>query len=172
MTHLPPSKNLTIARPFGVYGYGLNYTNILSGRLLSATKLNSWRFMLTDGTISAGLDLGYDNKKAGWPEMGWSFHPARPNNSDPVLATPQAAATLPQVQKADYELRYLNFLELQFFAVWLHGQSNDIIIPVPVYGKWQDYRPCSEREMIERLKPETENRKKTPAHKGAGLPVD
>lgn len=169
---LPSANDLTIARPFGVYFYEMNFTNLLSGQLLSATKLYSWRFLLTDGTNSAGLDLGYNKKNGGWPEIGWSFYPARPNSSDPVLETLQAAEKLPQVKKEDYELRYLNFLEIQFFAVWLHGKSSDIIIPVPVYGKWQDYRPYSEHEIAGMLKKEMEEKLKEPAYKGHGFPVD
>jgi hypothetical protein len=171
LTRLLPAKDLTIARPFGVYCYGMNYTNLLSGQLLSAAKLCSWRFLLTDGTNSAGLDLGYDKKNGGWQQIGWSLPPAHPNFSDPVLETLQAAERLPQVKKKDYELRYLNFLEIQFFAVWLHGKSGDIIIPVPVYGKWRDYRPYSEREMIKLLKREIKNKMKEPAYKGLGYPV-
>jgi hypothetical protein len=178
--HLPPATDVTVARPFGVYFYGTNYTNLLSGQLLTAAKLSAWRFLLTDGTNSAGLDLDYDKMKGGWPEIekngswprvDWSFYPAHPNFSDPVLKTLQAAERLPQVKKEDYELRYLNFYEIQFFAVWLHGKSSDIIIPVPVYGKWQGYRPYSEREMIKLLKREIEDKMKEPPYKGPGLPV-
>jgi hypothetical protein len=158
LPHLPPAKDLTISRPFGVYCYGTNYTNLISGRLLSAARLYSWRFMLTDGTNSAGLDLVYDKKNGGWQEIGGCFYPARPNSSNPVLETLQAAERLPQVKKGDCELRYLNFMDIQFFAVWLHGKSSDIILPVPVYGKWQDYRPYSEHEMIELLKREVEDK--------------
>jgi hypothetical protein len=172
VTHLPPAKDLTIARPFPVYFYGMNYTNLLSSHLLSATKLGSWRFLLTDGTNSAGLDLGYDQKNGRWAEFGYCFYPPCPKFSDPVLETLRAAERLPQVKKEDYELRYLNFLDIQFFAVWLHGKSSDIIMPVPVYGKWQDFRPYSEPEMIERLKREIEGEMKKSAYKGPGILVN
>jgi hypothetical protein len=172
MDHLPPAKDLTIGRPFPVYFYPVKYTNLLSGQLLSATKFAGWRYLLTYGTNAAELQLPYDQKKRDWPEIGWQFYPALPSGQDPALETLQAAERLPQVKKEDYELRYLNFMEIQFFAVWLHGKSSDIIIPMPVYGKWQDHRPYSEGEMIEILKREIENKMKEPAHTGPGYLVD
>jgi len=153
-SRLPPAKDLTLAKPFPVYFYPIKYTNLSSGQLLSATKFAGWRYLLTYGTNSAELQLPYDKQKRQWPEIGWQFYHALPSGCDPVLKTLQAAERLPQIKKADYELRYLSFLDIQFFAVWLHGKSSDIIIPVPVYGKWQDYRAYSEREIIELLKRE------------------
>lgn len=172
LTQLAPDTDLTIARPFGVYRYEMNYTNLFSGRFLSATRLCAWRFLLTDGTNSAGVDLGYDEKKRAWPEIGGIFYFACPNLKDPVLQTLRVAEQLPQVKKQDYELRYLDFMDLQYYAFWLHGKSSDIIIPVPIYGEWEDYRPYSEGEMLKRLELEVEKRLKKPAYKGSGFPVD
>jgi hypothetical protein len=172
LTQLPPGTDLTIAKPFGVYRYEMNYTNLFSGRFLSATRLCAWRFLLTDGTNSAGVDLGYDEKKRAWPEIGGIFYPACPNFKDLVLQTLRVAEQLPQVKKQDFELRYLDFMDLQYYAFWLHGKSSDIIIPVPVYGEWQDYRPYSEGEMLKRLELEVEKKLKKPAYKGTGFPVD
>jgi hypothetical protein len=163
---------LTIARPFGVYRYGINYTNLFSGQFLSATKFSGWLFLLTDGTNSAGLHLGYGEKNQKWPEMGWTFYPVRPNSSDPLLQTLLAAEKLPQVRNQDYELRYLDFMPLQFYAFWLHGKSGDVIVPVPIYGKWQDFRPYSENEVAKILRREIEEKMKQPPYKGPGIPVD
>lgn len=150
--HLPPAKDFTIGRPFPVYFYTVDYTNLFSGQLLSATKFAGWCYLLTYGTNSAELQLPYDEKKREWPEIGCLFYPPVQIGCDPVLETLQAVEQLPQIKKQDYELRYLDFMDLQFYAFWLHGKSSDIIIPVPVYGKWQDYRPYSEGETIEILK--------------------
>ena len=45
-----------------------------------------------------------------------------------------------------------------FVAVWLHGKSDDIIIPLPPnhYGK-KAYQPYTEQAIIKLLKPEAEN---------------
>ena len=170
--HLAPIKDLIIGRPFPVYFYTADYTNLLAGKLLSATKFIGWRYLLTCGTNLAELQLPYDEKKREWPGIGWQFYPALPSGRDPVLETLQAAERLSEVKKQDYELRYLDFMDLQFYAFWLHGKSSDIIIPVPVYGKWQDYRPYSESETIQILKGIIEEEMNEPAYTGPGIPVN
>ncbi len=152
MDHLPAAKDWTIGRPFPVYFYPLKYTNLFSGRLLSTVKFAGWRYLLTSGTNSAELQLPYDEKKREWSKIGWQYYPALQIGFDPILQTLRAAEQLPQVKKEDYELRYLDFTDLQFYSFWLHGKSSDIIIPVPVYGNWHDYRPYSDGEIIEILK--------------------
>ena len=151
--HLPPAKDLSIAKPFTAYD-AMYYTNLLYGRFLSETKLCWWRFLLMDGTNLAGaMDLGYDKKKGGWPNTEFAFYPTSTNFSEGL----RMAEKLPQVKEQDYELRYLNFLEIEFFAIWLHGKSSDIIIPLPpVFGRCEAYRPYSEREMMKILKQEME----------------
>jgi hypothetical protein len=75
----------------------------------------------------------------------------------------QKAEELPQVKEQDYELRSLA-IDLWFRAVWLHGKTNDIIIPLPpTYGQWNAYQPYSENEMMKLLKPDAENSLKQPS---------
>ncbi|HTR41095.1 MAG TPA: hypothetical protein VMH87_05725 [Pseudomonadales bacterium] len=171
VTHLPPAKDLTISMPVGVYYYVLKYTNLFSGQFLSATRLSAWRFFLADVTNSAALQLGYDAKKEEWQVTEWTFYHARSKSSDPFLQTLRVAENLPQVKEQDYELRYLDLVQFPFSAFWLHGKSNDIIIPVPMYGKWQDLRPYSESEMTGILKREMEEKMKQPRYKAPGIPV-
>jgi hypothetical protein len=162
ITHLPPVKDLTISRPFGVYWYRINFTNPFSGPFLSATTLVGWRFLLSDVTNSAAVQLRYDDNKREWPFLGWAFYCACPTASDAVRQTLQAVEQLPQVQKKDYKLRYLDFMGLNFSAFWLHAKSDDIIMPVPEYGKWQDYRPYSEQEITQILRHEVQEMLKRP----------
>ena len=165
--HLPPVKDLTIARPFAV-SYSFDYTNLLCGRFLSEVKTCSWRFLLTDGTNSVGaMDLGYDNQKGAWQQgIGGVFYKSYADFSTGL----QVAEQLPEVKKEDYELRYLNFLQGEFFAIWLHGKSNDTIIPLPpAHGECQPYRPYSEQEIIRMLKDEMEKEMRRP--KKPGYPV-
>ncbi len=49
--------------------------------------------------------------------------------SNETLATLRIAEQLPQVKKADYEIRRLENPSILFVAIWLHGKSDDIIIP-------------------------------------------
>jgi hypothetical protein len=70
----------------------------------------------------------------------------------------QKAEELPQVQKQDYECRYLD-LPFLFHAIWLHGKSDDIIIPLPpTWNEWNAYQPYSESEITKLLKPEAEQK--------------
>lgn len=172
MTHLPPAKDLTIARPFGVYWRDFNNTNPFAGPFLSATRFAGWRFMLSDGTNSSAVQLQYDEKKREWPEMGWAFYLVTAISNDPVRQTLRAAEHLPQAKKQDYELRYLDFFDLSFAAVWLHGKTNDIIIPVQNYRTWQDVRTYSELEIAAMLRREIEERMKAPRPKGSEILVD
>jgi hypothetical protein len=83
-----------------------------------------------------------------------------------ILVGLQKAQELPQVQKQDYECRYLDS-PVFFHAIWLHGKSDDIIIPLPpTWNEWNAYQPYSESEITKLLKPEAKNKLKQPP----GLP--
>ena len=80
-----------------------------------------------------------------------------------MLEAMRKAEELPQVKKQDYEFRFLNLAPLSFFAVWLHGKSDDIIIPLPpTWGIWNAYQPYSESQITELLKKYIEKRPKGP----------
>ncbi len=71
------------------------------------------------------------------------------------------AEQLPQIKEQDYELRRLDCPSILFVAVWLHGKSDDILIPLPpTGGRWNAYQLYSESQMIELLQPESEKRLK------------
>lgn len=73
------------------------------------------------------------------------------------------ADQLPQVKRRDYEPRLLDIPPILFVAVWLHGRSDDIIIPLPpTFGRWAADKPYSEKEMIRLLKLEAEKVLKAP----------
>jgi hypothetical protein len=79
----------------------------------------------------------------------------------------QIAEQLPQVKKQDYEPRLLDSAPILFVAVWLHGKSDDIIIPLPpTFGRWNAYQPYSETEMIKLLKSEAKKKLKEPPGMG------
>jgi hypothetical protein len=75
----------------------------------------------------------------------------------------QMAEQLPQVKKGDYEPRLLDISPILFVAVWLHGKSDDIIIPLPpTFERWNAYQAYSEKQMVELLKPATKKKLKEP----------
>ena len=83
--------------------------------------------------------------------------------SKETLEALRMAEALPQVKKQDYELRFLDIPAVYFVAVWLHAESDDILIPLPpAFGRWSAYQPCSESDMIKLLKPEAKKVLKQP----------
>jgi hypothetical protein len=76
-----------------------------------------------------------------------------------TLEAMRRAEQLPQIKAQDFELRRLDCPSVLFVAVWLHGKSDDIIIPLPpTGGRWNAYQPYSESEMIKLLQPEAEKK--------------
>ncbi|HXR46566.1 MAG TPA: hypothetical protein VN784_03925 [Candidatus Limnocylindrales bacterium] len=150
-------EDLTIANPFRDYSVGL--TNLVTGQLLPAARAGTWRYLLMHGTNAVGAaELMAD------PTNSTALIFASLDTTDLSRETMEAlrtVETLPQIQKQDYELRRLDCPSILFVAVWLHGKSDDIIIPLPkTFGRWNAYQPYSESEMIELLQPEAEKRLK------------
>jgi hypothetical protein len=153
-------KDLTIAEPHRWYSVGL--TDLASGHLVTAATSRSWRYILLHGTNAVGVaqvsdadaKTGNALQFSGWGETCFSKE---------TLEALRIAETLPQVKKQDYELRFLDSPGVVFCAVWLHGKSDDIIIPVPpTFGRWNAYQPYSEMQIIKLLKPEAKKKLKAP----------
>ena len=150
-------EDLTIANPFRDYSVGL--TNLASGQLLPAARAGNWRYLLMHGTNAVGAaELMTD------PTNGAALKFAGLDTSDfpgETLEAIRRAEQLPQIKEQDYELRRLDCPSILFVAVWLHGKSDDILIPLPpTGGRWNAYQLYSESQMIEWLQPESEKRLK------------
>jgi hypothetical protein len=153
-------EDLTIANHHRWYGVGL--TNLASGHLLSAAGSSSWRYILIHGTNAVGVATVFDtDAKTGKAlRFGGLFETCF---SKETLKALRMAEALPQVKKQDYELRFLDIPAVYFVAVWLHAESDDILIPLPpAFGRWSAYQPCSESDMIKLLKPEAKKVLKQP----------
>jgi hypothetical protein len=148
---------LTIADPHQNYGFGP--MDLASEQLLSAAKPCDWTYLFIHGTNAVGAArLVADAKTGKAPRFNGLF---QSNFSDQTLEALRTAQQLPQIQKQDYELRRLECPCIFFVAVWLHGKSDDIIIPLgSTFGTWQAYQPYSEKQMIALLKPAAEKRLK------------
>jgi hypothetical protein len=143
-------EDLTVAEPYREY-YVTNLAMLASGHMLSATTSRSWRYMLMHGTNAVGaatLIYGGTNGSA------LKYNDVqRPFFANAPLVALRAAGKLPQSKKRDYEVRALNIAPLNFMAVWLHGKSDDIIIPLPpTFGRFDEYKPYSEAKIIKVLK--------------------
>jgi hypothetical protein len=152
-------EDLTIADP--CRDYSVEPANIISGELLSATKPGAWRYPLMHGTnavAAAELIAGKNNGEA-----LQFFGLDTTDSSNETLEALRKAEQLPQIEKQDYELRRLDCPPILFIAVWLHGKSDDIIIPLPpARGEWNAYQPYSESQIIKLLKPAAEKRLEAP----------
>lgn len=151
-------EDLTIATPFRSYSVGL--TNLASGQLLPAAQAGNWRYPLIHGTNAVGAaELRAD------PTHETVLKFVGLDTSDfprETQAAVRRAEQLPQVKSQDYELRRLDCRPILFVAVWLHGKSDDIIIPLPpTGGRWNACQPYSESEMIKLLQPEAEKKLKS-----------
>ena len=153
-------KDLTIAEPHRWYGVGL--TDLASGHLVTAATSRSWRYILLHGTNAVGVaqvsdadaKTGNALQFSGWGETCFSKE---------TLEALRIAEILPQVKKQDYELRFLDSPGIVFVAVWLHGKSDDIIIPLGLtFGRWNAYQAYSEAQIIKLLKPEAKKKLKAP----------
>ncbi len=153
-------EDLTISEPHRWYSVGL--TDLASGHLLSAATSRSWRYILMHGTNSVGVATVFDaDAKTGNAQRFGALYDTGLGKE--TLKALQAAEKLPQIRKQDYELRFLDVMPVYFFAVWLHGKSDDIIIPLPpTYGRWNAYQPYSESQMMKLLKPEAKKVLKQP----------
>jgi hypothetical protein len=152
-----PIEELTIADPFENYYVGL--PDLASGKFLSATESNGyWTYVLLHGTNAVGAAGLITNEKTGNTPKFTALY--QTDHSNEAL---RIAQQLPQVKKSDYELRYLDIAPILFRAIWLHGKSDDIIIPLPpTFGRWNAYQPYSENELIKLLKPEAKKKLKEP----------
>jgi hypothetical protein len=151
-------EDLTVAEPYREY-YVVDLRNLVAGHLLSGTETHSWRYLLMHGTNAIGAATLIDDAR-GALKYNDVQRPFFPNAPPDALRT---AEKLPQIKKQDYEVRSLGIAPLNFTAVWLHGKSDDIIIPLPpTFGRFDDYQPYSESQIIKVLKNDAANVMKQP----------
>ena len=154
-------EDVTIAEPHRWYSVGA--TDLAAGHLLSSASSKSWRYILLHGTDAVGVASVSDaDSKTG---KTLSFNGLFESGlSSETLEAARKAKELPQIKKQDYELRFLGVQAINFYAVWLHAESDDIIMPLPpTYGrKLNAFQPYSESEIIKALKSEAKEVMKAP----------
>jgi len=100
---------------------------VIAGRLLADAQPRSWRYLLCEG-----------NKGVGELEV----EPNDQNPAAPLIALHEGSAahlsiealgfaeSLPQVMNQNFEARFMKIPALDFTAVWLHRDGQDLIVPV------------------------------------------
>lgn len=149
---------LTIAQPYRVYG--VSPKDLAAGKLLPTAKPGGWQYLFMHGSDAVGMeDLIVDDKTG-----GLRFNGLYQSNFSKEMATAlRMAEQLPQVKNQDYEVRRLDCAPILFVSLWLHGKTDDIIIPLgATFGRWNANQPHSESEMLKLLKPEARKKLKEP----------
>lgn len=151
-------KDITISPPHR--WYTVHMEDAVSGNLLSRAASGCWRYILLHGTNACGVVtlVDADGKSGGKPSIGALYQTCF---SDETIEALRKAEVLPQIKKRDYEIRLMSDMANAFHAVWLHGESDDIIMPLPpAYGRVTPYKPYTENELCEIFIKTIEHQKK------------
>jgi hypothetical protein len=144
------SEELSIAGPHQSYVVALQ--DIAEGRILSAARPIAWRYLIVQGNDAvAEVELNADEKVA--KELDFlGLHESPFANA--TLEALRLAEELPQAKKQDYELRYLKIPAVYLAAIWLHNESDDILIPLfPTPKGLKAEQLYSENQLSKALQP-------------------
>jgi HEAT repeat protein len=147
-------KDLTIAEPFKEY-FVSDLTNVNSKPLLFRAKLGAWKYVLMRGTNGVGEALLDANSKTG-KIVGFNSL-EQPGFANEMLEALRRGRQLPEVNRRNYEVRFLEVTAVYFVAVWLHNEQDDILLPLPpTFGRMKAYLPYSEDQIAKILKSDIE----------------
>jgi hypothetical protein len=130
-------EELHHSEPHPVYVATLD--DLAAGKLLAAAKQTGWRYLLAqndevvaEAELTAavrGATGAKGAKAAKRGELAFAGLTHGPFTGATVDGL-HAAERLPQVEKADYELRLLKVPAVYLVALWLHGGNEDILVPL------------------------------------------
>jgi len=131
--------------------YYVDPKDIISGSWLARAQPGSWRYLLSRGTEIVGEATLIDTPNAGLRAGGVSST----HFASKTRIALQKIQDSGRLQNQDYELRYLVIAPLHFVAVWLHSETDDVIIPLPpTWNRMKDYQSCTENEVTQLLRPD------------------
>lgn len=146
-------EDLSQSDPHPVYVAPLDA--LVKGGLLQAARQTGWRVLLAQGGRAvAEVEL------SGKPQRGAKGGSALKVISlthgpftEATIEALTAAEKLPSVARARYELRFLKAPAVYFAALWLHGEKQDILIPmVDPPGGLKKNRAYSEEQVLKALR--------------------
>jgi hypothetical protein len=148
-----PDTNFQIdkIRPSSTFHvYRLNSQSLLNGKLLEGAEIyiRQYRnfFLLCETNVLGFTGIHQDAAGKWETANGCVYFPPQAARMWTAL---QTAEKLPQVHKQDYELRFI--MDTHLWAIWLHGQSDDIILPVDSQhskAHWLSGHPYSPSELM------------------------
>ncbi len=148
------AEELAHSEPHPVYVATLD--DLAAGKLLDAAKQTSWRYLLVqrdEAVAEAELSAAQRGARgAKGKDLEFVSLTHGPFTAATVEAL-RAAENLPQVAKADYELRLLKVPAVYLVALWLHGGEQDILVPMgDPPGGLKRNKPYSEAGVIRALR--------------------
>jgi hypothetical protein len=147
-------EELLQAEPHPVFFVPLDALS--EGKLLGAATHTSWRYLIVRGETAiaeAELSAKQRGSKGGSAkELEFLGLTQGPFTIGTIEAL-SAAEKLDRVAKADYELRLLKVPGVYLVALWLHGENDDLLIPIgDPPGGLKKNRPYSEGDVIKGLR--------------------
>ena len=134
---------VTPVAPHNVFTIGLK--PLADGRGLGAAQPSGWRAIVVQGNhpVAAVEFTG-----GGGPQDYKSV------NEGPLVQSSASAMAiaeeLPQVKEKDYEPRLLQMPAIYLVAVWLHGDKDEILIPLdPAPGAFKAFKAYPEKDFFE-----------------------
>ena len=118
------STGLAAVAPHLVYFVGLE--DVAQGRMLSAARPTSWRYILVKGDeacAAAEVTIAEDG------HLGSFSHVDRGPFAQNIVAAVELAEITEAARGGDYELRLLSVPSLYLVALWLHG-AEDLLLPL------------------------------------------
>jgi hypothetical protein len=117
--------DLTPTDPHEVYVLSINDLLHDDDPLTSAAP-TGWRYLLTDGQRAVAAAL---TTRTEGGEDRFALFNSGPYVGGTVTAL-QEAATLPQAEATDLQVRLLTVPALNLTAVWLHGDDEELLVPL------------------------------------------
>jgi hypothetical protein len=116
--------------------YVATLDNLAAGKLLAAARQTGWRYLLAhndevvaEAELHSARGAAKSTKRAKSEELSFAGLTHGPFTGATVDGL-HAAERLPQVEKADYELRLLKVPAVYLVALWLHGSKEDLLLPL------------------------------------------
>jgi hypothetical protein len=128
---------------------------LVKGRLLEAAQQTGWRVLLVQGEqpVAEAELSGKSQRGAKGGSALKVISLTRGPFTEATIEALSVAEKLPRVAKAKYELRFLKAPAVYFAALWLHGEKQDVLIPmVDPPGGLKKNRAYSEEQVIKALR--------------------
>lgn len=148
--HVSKQIDMEVSEP--LQWYSVKTPDVASGRLLSSanTYTSTWIYILSQRSkvVGAATLSGTESPLKFSGLLDSSF-------GEKLQKALRFAENLPQLRNQVFEVRYLGAAPLNFFALWLHGKQEDLLLPLPpTFGRFNAYQSYSESQVITVLKPE------------------